>query len=91
MRTLIIGAALATLIASPAFAQAYGPYGSGNIVFPPGASNDGSPLVAPNATDSASHYAYEPGPASAPEHTPHVQHSRLQHHVRHAQRDDTRN
>ena len=36
MKKLIIGAAFATLLASPAFAQAYDPnVGSGNIVPPP--------------------------------------------------------
>jgi hypothetical protein len=76
MRTLVIGAALVTLIASPAFAQSYGAF-------------DGSPLVAPNATDSAGPYAYEPAPA--PEHPALVRHSRVRHHVKQVQRDDTQN
>jgi hypothetical protein len=53
MKTLVIGAALATLIASPAFAQAYDPsYGSGELTFPPGAPNRSAPVVAPRATDN---------------------------------------
>jgi hypothetical protein len=66
MRTLVIGAALATLIAAPAFAQAYDPnLGSGNLVFPPGAANRAAPVVPPRATDnvspaSADSYAYAP-------------------------------
>jgi hypothetical protein len=88
MKTLVISAALATLLTSPAFAQAYGPFGSGNIVFPPGASNDGSPLVAPNATNSAGSYAYETRPVPKPEHTANARRLRVLHHVKHVRRAD---
>jgi hypothetical protein len=72
MRTLVIGAALATLIASPAFAQAYDPtYGSANLTFPPGAANRSAPVVPPRATDNVSpamadHLAFGPGSGPAP-------------------------
>jgi hypothetical protein len=92
MRTLIIGAALAALIATPVFAQAYDPnYGSGNLVFPPGAANRAAPVVPPRATDnvspaSADAYAYAPegGLAYAPRQV-HVVHKP----VRHPRRDNT--
>jgi hypothetical protein len=96
MRTLIIGAALATLIASPAFAQAYDPnYGSGNLVFPPGAPNRAAPVVPPRATDNvtpvtADGYAYEPegGTARAQE----ERHVRATHKpVHHMRRNHTQN
>jgi hypothetical protein len=90
MRTLVIGAALAALIASPAFAQSYAPlYGSGNVVFPPGASYEGTPLVGTRATDSAGPYAYEP--QHAPEHTAQVRRLHVRHHVKQVQRGDTQN
>ena len=76
MRTLIIGAALATLIASPAFAQSYG-------------ASVGTAFGGPTPTDSASPYAYEPEPA--PVHAAKVRHSSVQHHVKHVQRDNMQN
>jgi hypothetical protein len=92
MRTLVIGAALATLIASPAFAQAYDPnYGSGNLVFPPGAPNRAAPVVPPRATDNirpdtAGSYAYSPGTGSAQVRQP--RHLRVTHaSFRHPRRD----
>jgi hypothetical protein len=87
MRTLIIGAALAALIATPAFAQSYDPnYGSGNLVFPPGAANRAAPVVPPRATDnvspeSADSYAYAPDHASAyaaPRRV-HIAHKQIRH------------
>ena len=76
MRTLIIGAALATLIASPAFAQSYG-------------ASVGTAFGPPNATEPASPYAYEPEPATV--HAAKVRHSSVQHHVKHVQRDTMQN
>jgi hypothetical protein len=75
MRTLIIGAALATLSASPAFAQSYGP-------------TEGTALGGTNATDSASPYAYEPEPA---EHAAHVRHPSARHHVKRVQGNNMQN
>ena len=73
MRTLVIGAALAMLIASPAFAQTYDPnYGSGNVVFPPGVPNRAGPVVAPRATDNVSPeeaHALASGSGSEPTHS----------------------
>jgi hypothetical protein len=77
MKILVIGAALATLVASPAFAQAYGPFGSGNLVFPPGASADGSPLVAPNATDHVATSESEQSSAHAEAPKPKHRHVKL--------------
>lgn len=101
MRTLVIGAALATLIASPAFAQAYDPsYGSGALVFPPGAPNRADPVVPPRATDnvtpemahrlavgsdSGPAHSYAYSPASRPAHAQQPRHRRV--HVQN-RRDD---
>jgi hypothetical protein len=87
MRTLVVGAALATLIAMPAFAQSYDPNtGSGNLVFPPGAANRSNPIVAPRATDyvrpeMAHSYAYAPdhGSVRAKTHRVHFVHKTVRH------------
>lgn len=56
MKKLLIGAALATVIAVPAFAQSYSPEaGTGNIVRNPSVSYSG--IIMPNSFRDA--YAYQ--------------------------------
>jgi hypothetical protein len=49
MKKFIIGAAFATLLASPAFAQSYNPtYGTGNVSSPAAEMNGGRDMAMPS-------------------------------------------
>jgi hypothetical protein len=53
MKTLVMGAALATLLASSAFAQSYNPaYGTGNVSSPAAEMNGGKDMAMPSYPDA---------------------------------------
>jgi hypothetical protein len=67
MKKLIIGAALATLLASPVFAQSYNAgYGTGNVLDQPAAERAGS------ANNNAATNSYAQAPSRAAKHHAHV-------------------
>jgi hypothetical protein len=74
MKKVIIGAALATLLAAPALAQSYSAtYGTGNIVNLPLAEHSkGAAGIGPSAYSAAGSFSYARSGSSAYAYVPHA-------------------